>query len=283
VSDPPALPPLDIRTLLRRYDLRPDSRLGQNFLEDEAALRTIVDSAEILGGETVLEIGPGLGSLTRRLAQKAQRVVAVELDERLLPALEAVLSSFDNVRLVQGDILELNPADLAPAQDYPVVANIPYYITSALIRHLLEGERPPDRIVLTIQREVAERICAEPGDMSLLSLSVQVYGQPRIVARIPARAFYPVPKVDSSVVRIDLYDHPQVPEPSLEIFFRLIKAGFSQKRKNLRNSLSGGMRWEKDFTVRLLKACDIDPRWRAQRLSLDDWRRLAEELASTNA
>ena len=161
----------------------------------------------------------------------------------LLPPLRQVLAPFPNVHIVQGDILALNPAQLIPEGGYLVVANIPYYITSALIRHLLESRRPPTRLVLTIQKEVAQRICAAPGDLSLLALSVQVYGQPYIAAHIPAGAFYPPPKVDSAILRVDLYPTPRIPQPLLDSFFRLSKAGFSQKRKTLRNALAGGLGW----------------------------------------
>ena len=199
------IPPLNAATLLKRHGLRADKSLGQNFLQDPFALEKIVSVAEINSTDAVLEIGPGLGSLTRYLAVSAKKVVAVELDLKLLPPLKAILAPYQNVRVVQGDILKLTPDELIEAPDYIVVANIPYYITSAVIRHLLESKTKPRRIVLTIQKEVADRICAEPGDMSLLALSVQIYGKPRIAARIPASAFFPAPKVDSAVLCMDIY------------------------------------------------------------------------------
>ncbi len=271
-----SLPPLDISSLLKRYGLRPDKRLGQNFLIDESALQRVAEAAEVTADDVVLEIGPGLGSLTRVMAILARQVVAVEIDARFIPPLKEVLSSFKNVQIVQGDILSLNPAELTAkhtnaAAGYLVVANIPYYITSALFRHLLETDVKPVRLVLTVQREVAERICAAPGDMSLLALSVQVYGQPQIAAHIPAGAFYPPPKVDSAVVRVDLYAQPQIPTSELATFFLLVKAGFSQKRKTLRNALSGGMRWETAFAAQILQAASIDPMRRAETLSLEEW------------
>ena len=262
--------------LLRQFGLRPDKRLGQNFLVDEAAIQKIVDIAEITPEDTVLEIGPGTGGLTARLAQQAHQVVAVELDGRLMPLLEQALSPHPNVRLVQGDILALDPARLVEAPGYLVVANIPYYITSALIRHLLEARRQPRRLVLTVQREVAERICASPGEMSILALSVQVYGQPQVRARIPAGAFYPSPKVDSAVVRVDLYSQPAIPASLLEAFFRLAKAGFSQKRKTLGNALAASLAWSKDQAQALLLAAGIDPRRRAETVSLEEWEALAQ-------
>ncbi len=268
------IPPLDAAGLLKRYGLRAHKGLGQNFLQDPAALEGIVAAAEIRPVDTVLEIGPGLGSLTRYLAISAREVMAVELDEELIPPLKAVLGSYANVRLIHGDILKLSPNDLIAAQDYLVVANIPYYITSAVIRHLLENEPRPRRIVLTVQKEVAARICAQPGDMSLLSLSVQVYGKPRIAARIPAEAFFPVPKVDSAVLCVDVYPSPLIQGDLLERFFKLIKAGFAQKRKTLRNSLSSGLHIAPAEAVRLLTSAGIDPQRRAETLSIEEWERL---------
>jgi 16S rRNA (adenine1518-N6/adenine1519-N6)-dimethyltransferase len=273
------LAPLKIAALMRKYGLRPDKRLGQNFLQEPDALEKIVAAAEIKLLDSVLEVGPGLGGLTRYLALAANQVVAIELDQRLLPALQEVLAPFPNVRLVQGDMLKLPPAELIKAPEYLVVANIPYYITSALLRHLLESAPRPRRVVLTLQREVAERICATPGEMSLLALSVQVYGRPEIAAHIPAGAFYPVPRVDSAVLRVDVYPQPRLPYEQLESFFQLIKAGFSQKRKTLRNALSAGLRIPPAQVEEMLRATGIEPQRRAQTLSLEEWGKLVRILA----
>jgi 16S rRNA (adenine1518-N6/adenine1519-N6)-dimethyltransferase len=274
VGYPLNLPKLDVPRLLKQYGLHPEKSLGQNFLIDEHALQQVVDAAVISTQEVVLEVGPGLGSLTRYLAFYAKSVVAVELDAKLIPPLTLVVGQYPNVRVVEGDILSLDPAQLVSHQDYLVVANIPYYITSALIRHLLEAKLPPARLVLTVQHEVARRICAAPGDMSLLALSVQVYGQPMMVAHIPASAFYPPPKVDSTVLRINLFPSPLIPSGLLDPLFRLIKAGFSQKRKTLRNSLSAGLRLSVDETVALLNGSQIDPMRRAETLDIAEWYRL---------
>ncbi|MBW8012026.1 MAG: ribosomal RNA small subunit methyltransferase A [Chloroflexi bacterium] len=274
----PNLEPLNVPALLRQYGLRPAKGLGQNFLVDELALADVIAAAEVSPEDRVLEVGPGLGSLTRHLASIAQRVVAVELDRKLLEPLKEILAPYPNVELVHKDILEVDPAAHFEAPGYLVVANIPYYITSALIRHLLEASLQPARLTLTVQQEVAHRICAEPGKMSRLALSVQVYGQPSIAARIPARAFYPAPKVDSAVVRVEIFPQPILPKASLDDFFRLAKAGFSQKRKTLRNSLAAGMGWPKDRAISILKASDIDPQRRAQTLSLEEWGRLVDEV-----
>jgi 16S rRNA (adenine1518-N6/adenine1519-N6)-dimethyltransferase len=212
--------------------------------------------------------------LTRYLAASAKQVVAVELDLDLLPPLQAVLAPYPNVRVIHGDILELSLKELIQTDEYLVVANIPYYITSAVIRHLLESSPKPRRIVLTIQKEVAERICAKPGDLSLLALSVQVYGKPGIAARIPAGAFFPAPKVDSAILSIDIYPSPAIKADLLGSFFKLIKAGFSQKRKTLRNSLSAGLHMAPASAEAMLTRANIDPKRRAETLSLEEWEKL---------
>ena len=272
------IPPLNAVNLLKRHGLRADKSLGQNFLQDPLALEKIASAAEIESTDSVLEIGPGLGSLTRYLAVSAKEVVAVELDEKLIPPLKVVIAPYPNIRLIHGDILEFSPSELVNQPGYLVVANIPYYITSAIIRHLLENEPKPRRIVLTIQKEVADRICANPGDMSLLALSVQVYGKPRIAARIPAGAFFPAPKVDSAVLCLDVYPEPQIKNELLETFFKLIKAGFSQKRKTLRNSLSSGLHISPTNAADLLTKANIDPQRRAETLSIPEWQSLCEMI-----
>jgi 16S rRNA (adenine1518-N6/adenine1519-N6)-dimethyltransferase len=275
-----SLPSLDVPGLLRRYNLRPDKGLGQNFLVDTTSLQRVVEVAGIETSDNVLEIGPGLGNLTRLLAVRARQVTAVEVDPGLIPPLREVLAPFANVQVVQSDILALDPAQLMKEPGYLVVANIPYNITSVLIRHLLEARSKPTRITLTVQREVAERICAPPGKLSLLALSVQVYGNPAMAARIPAEAFYPIPKIDSAIVRIDLSPQPLIAQPLLPLFFRLAKAGFSQKRKTLRNSLAGGMGCTTVQAADTLRAAGIDPQRRAETLSLDEWSKLTEFYGS---
>jgi 16S rRNA (adenine1518-N6/adenine1519-N6)-dimethyltransferase len=270
--------PLNVPTLLSQFHLRPKKSLGQNFLVDEAALAKVAAAADLTPADAVLEIGPGLGSLTRHLASAASRVAAVELDEALLPALQHVLGPYPNVQIFPGDILTLNPSSFLLPPSYKVVANIPYYITSAVLRHLLEASARPSLIALTVQREVAERICAGPGEMSLLAVSVQFYARPRIAARIPAGAFYPKPDVDSAVVRLDVLPRPAVTVTDEAHFFRVVKAGFSQKRKQLRNALSGGLRLgARQVDEHLLRA-GIDPKRRAETLTLEEWGTLAGSL-----
>ncbi|MFN8411393.1 MAG: 16S rRNA (adenine(1518)-N(6)/adenine(1519)-N(6))-dimethyltransferase RsmA [Anaerolineales bacterium] len=271
-----SIPPLNAVAVLKRHGLRADKGLGQNFLQDESVLTKIANTAEIQSDDHVLEIGPGLGSLTRYLAVSAKQVTAVELDHDLLIPLQAVLKPYQNVRVVQGDILELKISELIEQPNFIVAANIPYNITSAIIRHLLEGDIKPRRIVLTIQKEVAERICAKPGDMSLLALSVQVYGKPSIAAKIPAGAFHPVPNVDSAILRIDIYDEPLISTDMLNTFFKLTRAGFSQKRKTLRNSLSSGLNITAQESETLLTSAGIDFMRRAETLSIEEWEKLCK-------
>ncbi len=304
---PPASP--GVRDLLDKYNLRPRKGLGQNFLADPNILRKIVEAADLTPDATVLEIGPGLGMLTRFLSQAAGRVVAVELDEALFGLLRQELSGLPNLELVQGDILQLDVGRLVEGQTantqpqtsnfqspparaaqpgraisnlqslpYTVVANLPYYITSAAIRHVQEAHPPPQRIVLTVQREVAERIVAAPGELSLLAVSVQFYGRPRIVARIPAGAFVPPPKVDSAVVRIDTHPAAPVEVADVEAFFRVVRAGFGQKRKQIKNSLAAGLGLPGGEAAAALARAGIDPQRRAQTLSLAEWAGLTREI-----
>jgi 16S rRNA (adenine1518-N6/adenine1519-N6)-dimethyltransferase len=251
--------------------------LGQNFLVDEAALARVTAAAEIQADEAVLEIGPGLGALTRHLVAAARHVVAVELDQTLIPVLREQLGGQTHVTLVHGDILEQDLAALITAP-YCVVANIPYYITSAVVRHVLEADVRPRRVVLTMQREVAERICASAGDLSLLAISVQVYAQPRIAARIPAGAFYPRPDVDSSVLVLDVRPQPQVPSNLRDYFFKVVRAGFGQKRKQLRNALRAGLGLPAVRLEAAFHTAGIDLTRRAETLTLSEWRVLAVAL-----
>ncbi len=271
------LPPFNLQQLLRKYELRPQKGLGQNFLSDEEILEKIVFSGGITSDTPVLEIGPGLGSLTRHLAAGARNVVAVELDRRLVPVLADVLAPWDNVEIIQGDILAFSPEAFFSGT-YTVIANIPYYITSAVIRRLLEAPVKPERMVMTVQKEVAERICAAAGNLSLLALSVQVYGSAEYLFTIPAAAFYPQPNVDSAVLRINLFPEPLIAAERLDGFFELAKAGFGQKRKTLRNALSSNLRLNSAETAEKLTAAGIDPMRRAETLSIPEWDRLLRQF-----
>ncbi len=297
---------------MRQYGLDPKQSLGQNWLVDESHLARIAAAADLSPADTVLEIGPGLGGLTRYLAAQAGRVIAVELDNRLIPILRHRFADQPHVEIVHGDILEIDPGAVVRQEDgetrrqgdkessdprsqvpdsqllnsqfsifnYKVVANLPYYITSAVLRHLLEAAHPPTVAVLLVQKEVAQRLCAEPGDMSILAVSVQFHAQPKIVQRIPAGAFHPRPKVDSAVVRLDIHPQPIVPDVDPAWFFTVVRAGFSQKRKQLLNSLSAGMGRPKYAIETALHTAGIDPKRRAQTLSLDEWGALCRSLIS---
>jgi len=266
--------------LLKEHHLIPKKDLGQNFLVDSNILTRMVALAEITENSTVLEIGAGLGSLTFFLAQTARQVIAVEVDKDLLPIARQLLTGFSNVTLIAEDILTVDLRTLHLPDGYSVVANIPYYITSAIIRKLLTASEKPTRMVLTIQEEVAERICAPAGKLSLLALSVQVFGTPEILMKISAGAFYPAPTVDSVTLRINLFPEPAIPQEKLDIFFRLIKAGFSQKRKMLRNTLSSGLHLPHDQVGTLLEQAGIDPQRRAQTLSIDEWGGVTDSFLS---
>lgn len=257
------------KQLLDQHRLSPKKSLGQNFLFDENVLQRIVDAAALTDADTVLEIGPGLGHLTRLLAETAVHVVAVELDQRFWPILQQQLMEYPNVTLIHGNILDQD-LDALMAGPYKVVANVPYYITGAILRHLLDGAHKPTSVTLTVQQEVAERLTAVPPHMSLLAVSVQYFGAPTLVTTIKAGAFWPAPDVDSAVVRIDLYPERPLPAAADAAFFRLVKAGFNQKRKQLQKNLRQ-LGWEKTAVRRMLAATDIDGRRRAETLSISEW------------
>jgi 16S rRNA (adenine1518-N6/adenine1519-N6)-dimethyltransferase len=263
--------PLQVRNLLKRFGIRPDKRLGQNFLVDRRSLEKVVRAARLDGDEQILEVGAGVGSLTRLLATRAQEIFAVEVDARLIPALRFALQEENNVHIIQADILKLDISELMRDAPYQVVANIPYNISSALIRKLLVGPKPADRIVLTIQREVAERVIAPVGRYGLLTLSVQIFGEASIVGYIPAKAFYPAPKVESAILSILVHSEPLVPEDLIQPVFALAKAGFGQKRKQLRNSLSSGLGMKPGLVEQMMINVGIDPKQRAQELRLEEW------------
>ena len=277
------------RKLLRRHNLHPSKGLGQHFLVDESVLDRIVAASEISPRDLVLEVGPGLGTLTQRLATRAARVIAVELDRKMLDIFADTLQGYANVELVQGDILETDPAQLVgpwvrggegDAMRYQVVANLPYYITSAVIRHLLSARIRPESMTLMVQHEVAQRIVAQPGDLSLLAISVQVYGTPTIVCRVPRVAFLPVPKVDSAVLHVQVREDPIVNEAELARFFTIVRAGFAQKRKQLHNSLTHNLSLQREEVLEALAASGIDPSRRPQTLSIPEWAELAKALTA---
>jgi 16S rRNA (adenine1518-N6/adenine1519-N6)-dimethyltransferase len=270
---------------LRRLDLRARKGLGQHFLVDEEVLKAIAPAAELTSNDVVIEVGPGLGVLTKELAQQAGWVIAVELDDRLAAILKQTLAPVSNISVLNKDILQIDPAALLEEQrqklplaqdkiNYKVVANLPYYITSAVLRHFLEASLKPRLMVVMVQKEVAEAIAAKPGRMSLLSISVQFYGQPEIVSYVPASCFYPVPEVDSAILKIVLYPKPAVAVKDTEGFFNLVRAGFSASRKQIANSLAQGLGLAKADVLPLLDKAGIMYKRRAETLALEEWQRL---------
>jgi 16S rRNA (adenine1518-N6/adenine1519-N6)-dimethyltransferase len=245
----------------------PKKSLGQHWLHDEAALLAMCEAADVQASDTVLEIGPGLGTLTKLLVRKAKNVVAVELDEKLATELPKRVPA-DNLQTVTQDILSFDLTGLP--SDYKVVANIPYYLTSNLIRAISETSNPPLTAAILIQKEVARRVAAGPGDMSLLSVTAQFYWQAGLGREMPAELFMPAPKVDSQILILKRRPRPLF-DVDAKAFFRLVKAGFSQRRKTLLNSLSGGLHLSREETEKICNDAKIDPTRRAQTLSLDEW------------
>ncbi len=274
-------PHASVPALLRAHGLQARKSLGQNFLVDPAAQARIVAAADLEPADAVVEVGAGLGTLTRLLAEKAGQVLAIELDDRLVEILRQQVGDLPQVRVLHQDVLGVRDLGF-PHLGFKVVGNLPYYITSAILRHFLETEPRPRLLVATVQREVADRIVAGPGDMSILAVSVQFYGRARIVTRIPAGAFYPPPQVDSAVVRVDVESVPAVdlaPGVTEADFFSAVRAGFGQKRKTLRNSLSAGLRLAPAEVEAALGRAGVDARRRAETLSLEEWAAVTAEIA----
>lgn len=275
-----------LKTMLKNLDLRARKKLGQHFLVDQVVLERITVAAELTVEDIVMEVGPGLGILTKNLAKQTGWVIAIELDDRLSALLKQELAAFKNVTVINKDILKVSPAALMKKQRmslsaledsslyYKVVANLPYYITSAVLRHFLEDSIKPRLMVVMIQKEVAEAIVAKPGDMSILSVSVQFYGKPEIISYVPAESFYPVPEVDSAILRIDIYPEPIVAVNNIGDFFGLVRAGFCAPRKQLANSLTQGLGVSKPEALSLLERADIMYSRRAETLSIEEWQRL---------
>ncbi|MBI2285346.1 ribosomal RNA small subunit methyltransferase A [Candidatus Saccharibacteria bacterium] len=263
----------------------PKKTLGQHWLTDEPTLEAICDSADLKPGDTVLEIGPGLGNLTKHLLAHVKKVIAVELDPSLAKNLphHIYANSKDTpwngeLRVVQADILKFDLVKLP--KGYKVVANIPYYLTSNLLRVLGESSNPPSAMTLLVQKEVAQRICTGPGQMSVLAVSVQLYYECTLGMEVPARLFTPPPKIDSQVVILKRRPKPLFTDLNKAKFFRIVKAGFSEKRKKLRSSLAGGLNISKEQADLLLKKAGIDPNLRPQELSLEDWYNIYQRVES---
>ncbi len=264
--------------MLQQLGVKAKKRLGQHFLIDKTVLRRIVSAADLTPEDIVVEVGPGLGILTQELAKRVAKVVAVELDVQLVEGLRRTLTSFGNVFIVNADILAVTPSQLLEEHSgqgsYKVVANLPYYITSPVLRHFLEASLKPKLMVVMVQKEVGEAITASSGKMSLLSLSVQFYAKPKIVAHVSARSFYPPPKVDSVILRLDLLPQPAVAVEDISAFFEVIRRGFSSPRKQLRNSLALGLGLPVSRVASILNSVGIDPQRRPETLTLEEWVRV---------
>ncbi len=265
--------------ILNRFKLRADKKLGQNFLIDENVVRQIVEAAELSEADTVLEVGPGIGTLTQGLAERKAKVVAVELDTRLLPVLATTLEGYDNVRVVHGDILKVNIMEEVGAPEFKVCANLPYYITTPIIFALLEKRLPMERLVAMVQKEVAERMAAQPGgkDYGALSVAIQYYTEPEIAFIVPPTSFIPAPAVDSAVIVCKRRSKPPVEVCDEALFFRVVKAAFSLRRKMLSNSLKN-MGIKSEQVAKWLELAGVDGKRRAETLSLEDFAKLTNSF-----
>lgn len=270
-----------VHYICKRFDIKMSKKLGQNFLIKRGIVDEIVHAAELTPGEPVLEVGPGIGTLTQGLAQSGADVTAIELDRRLLEVLDTTLASYDNVRIVHGDVLKLDVPTIMNHKPFKVVANLPYYITTPIIMSLLESKLPIERLVVMVQKEVALRMVAKPGtkDYGALSVAVQYYTEPDIVLDVPPKSFLPAPAVTSSVIRCVLRDKPPVDVIDEKLFFRVVKAGFAQRRKTFANTMkTTGL--SKDRIEELLAKANIDGQRRGETFTLQEFADVANAWAS---
>ena len=270
-----------VHYICKRFDIKMSKKLGQNFLIKRGIVDEIVHAAELTPGEPVLEVGPGIGTLTQGLAQSGADVTAIELDRRLLEVLDTTLASYDNVRIIHGDVLKLDVPSIMNHKPFKVVANLPYYITTPIIMSLLESKLPIERLVVMVQKEVALRMVAKPGtkDYGALSVAVQYYTEPDIVLDVPPKSFLPAPAVTSSVIRCVLRDKPPVVVIDEKLFFRVVKAGFAQRRKTFANTMkTTGL--SKDRIEELLAKANIDGQRRGETFTLQEFADVANAWAS---
>ena len=272
-------------SIVRKHDIKAQKKYGQNFLTDDGVLDEIVEAAGVCDRDHIVEIGPGLGALTKRLAEKASHVTAIEIDTQMIPVLDEVLEGFDNTRVICADVLKTDMKEIAdtyPGEDVKVVANLPYYITTPIVTSLLESGINYKSITVMVQTEVAERMQTGPGskDYGALSLAVQYYSKPEIMIDVPPECFYPMPGVGSSVIRLELYEEPPVKVSDPAFMFRIIKASFMQRRKTLQNALQNNpeTKISRDKTVEVLEKLGIDPMIRGEALTLEQFAALADLL-----
>jgi len=270
-----------VKNLLKRKGIHPSKKFGQNFLISRSVLEKILKGACLKKTDIVLEVGPGIGTLTKEVAKKVKRVIAVEKDLKMIEILKQTLKDFKNVEIIAGDILKTDPKTYKlGTTNYRLISNLPYYITSPVLRKFLEAENPPQQMILMVQKEVAQRICAKPPKMSILAVSVQFYAKPEIISYVSKRCFWPQPKVDSAIIKI-------VPRRSAygstlfcERFFRIVRAGFAHPRKQLVNSLAFKLKLEKEKIKEWLLKNGVDPAQRAQTLTIRNWKDLAKTFKS---
>ncbi len=275
--------PSTIKRIAARYNFKFQKGLGQNFLSSQEILEEIADAARIRGGNA-LEIGPGFGVLTNELAKRAKKVVALEIDERLIPILDDTLSEYDNVKIINRDIMKTDISDIIEkefgGERISIAANLPYYITTPVITTVLESKLPIDNFVVMVQKEVAMRLNAREGtkDYGAISVLCRYYTEPEIIRTVPAGLFVPAPKVDSAVIRMRFRDEPEVSVKDETVFFKTVRAAFSQRRKTLLNCLASSFPKSKDELSDIMQGIGIDARRRGETLSVDEFARLADAL-----
>ena len=282
------------REMLLRYELRARKGLGQHFLVNSGVLKTITRSANLSPQDLVLEVGPGMGVLTRELVAQSGYVIAIELDAMMVDLLLETLSPAANFSLINRDILEVEPAELIQQEKdrfpstitdprkYKLVANLPYYITQPIIRHFCESKLKPQTMVIMVQKEVAKNIVAKPGDMSILAISVQFFGKPQIIDYVPAGNFFPAPKVDSAILKIEMYPENCIQVTSEENFFKVVRAGFSSARKQVANSLSQGLDIPKSQVLSFMQQAGVAPQKRAEDLTIEELASLENKFFKEN-
>lgn len=264
----------EIKSILKHYDLWAKKSFGQNFLIDDDALETIVKAGDLKSEDRVVEVGPGTGVLTEQLLQQVMHVTAVEFDEDMVKVVSDRFGDQENFEVVHSDILQY---DIQEKGDYKVIANIPYYITSPLLKHFLQAENKPKVMVVLVQKEVAEKICGLTGK-SLITIEAQLFGEPELIAMVPSASFYPAPKVDSAILKLTVFDKPLVPESQMKDFLKLVKVGYGQKRKKLANNLAALYRVKNAEMKTILESAGLNPDCRAEELSIAQWQHLLTKL-----
>ncbi len=276
-----------IKGLFKKYEIRPSKRLGQNFLIDKKVIEKVIKAANLQPKDVVLEIGPGIGTLTQELAQKSKKVIAVEKDKKMIEILKETLKGYKNVKIIYGDILKFNNYSLFTT-NYKLIASLPYYIVSPTIRIFLESPRRPKEMVLIVQKEVAQRICSKPPKMNLLAISVQFYSKPKILSYVSKNSFWPSPKVDGAILKITPRINVNNKQISTDLFFKIVRAGFSQPRKQLANNMAkelalnqlNGLKLNKEQIIFWLLKNNIQPSQRAETLTVKDWINLTKTMNS---